>query len=90
MKEAYDAQLASVVMLKNKGNALPMSKEMKVYIPKRYYPAVVGFFERLARLIGDDPVNLDLVRKYFTVVDNPDEADFAIVFYDEPEQWYGV
>ena len=89
MKEAYDAQLASVVMLKNKGNALPMSKEMKVYIPKRYYPAVVGFFGTTSEAHRDDPVNLDLVRKYFTVVDNPDEADFAIVFMTSPNSGTG-
>ena len=89
MKEAYDAQLASVVMLKNKGNALPMSKEMKVYIPKRYYPEVVGFFGTTSEAHRDDPVNLDLVRKYFTVVDNPDEADFAIVFMTSPNSGTG-
>ena len=34
-------------------------------------------------------MNLDLVRKYFTVVDNPDEADFAIVFMTSPNSGTG-
>ena len=62
---------------------------MKVYIPKRYYPAVVGFFGTTSEAHRDDPVNLDLVRKYFTVVDNPDEADFAIVFMTSPNSGTG-
>lgn len=35
-------------------------------------------------------MNLDLVRKYFTVVDNPDEADFAIVFMTSPNSVRGM
>src|SRR3982750_4518929 len=32
MKAGYDAQLKSVVLLKNKGNVLPLSKTKTVYI----------------------------------------------------------
>ena len=89
MKEAYEAQLKSIVMLKNKGNVLPMDKAKKVYIPKRHCPAVVGFFGTTSEARTDYPVNLDLVRKYFTVVENPDEADFAIVFMESPNSGTG-
>ena len=89
MKTAYEAQLKSIVMLKNKGNALPMDKSKKVYIPKRYFPAVVGFFGTTSEAHEDYPVNLELVKKYFTVVDNPDEADFAIVFMESPNSGTG-
>ena len=89
MKTAYEAQLKSIVMLKNKGNALPMDKSKKVYIPKRYFPAVVGFFGTTSEAREDYPVNLELVKKYFTVVDNPDEADFAIVFMESPNSGTG-
>ena len=37
----------------------------------------------------EDPVNLDLVRKYFTPVDNPDAADFALVFMSSPNSGTG-
>ena len=62
MQEAYEAQLASIVMLKNKGNVLPQAEKKKVYIPRRYYPAVMGFFGTTSEAHMDDPVNLDLVR----------------------------
>ena len=89
MQEAYEAQLASIVMLKNKGNVLPMAEKKKVYIPKRYYPAVVGFFGTTSEAHEADAVNMDLVRKYFTPVDNPAEADFALVFMSSPNSGTG-
>ena len=88
MQEAYDAQVASIVMLKNKGNVLPMSKEKKVYIPQRYYPSVRGFFGQ-TEPYTEDAVSRELASKYFTVVDNPDEADFAIVFIASPSSGPG-
>jgi beta-glucosidase len=33
----------------------------------------------------DYPVDIDLLKKYFTITDNPDEADFAIVFISGPD-----
>ncbi|MDP3181031.1 MAG: glycoside hydrolase family 3 N-terminal domain-containing protein, partial [Bacteroidota bacterium] len=44
MKAGYDAQLRSVVMLKNHENALPVKKQMKVYIPKKYIPGGRNWF----------------------------------------------
>ncbi|MCK5209548.1 MAG: glycoside hydrolase family 3 protein, partial [Cyclobacteriaceae bacterium] len=38
MKAGYDAQLKSVVMLKNRDKVLPFDKDLTVYIPKRYIP----------------------------------------------------
>jgi len=39
MKAGYDAQLRSVVMLKNNPGTLPLKKQLKVFVPKRYTPA---------------------------------------------------
>ena len=36
-----------------------------------------------------DPVNLDLVKKYYDVVDSPAQADFAIVFIQAPNSGVG-
>ncbi|MCB0630049.1 MAG: glycoside hydrolase family 3 protein, partial [Lewinella sp.] len=36
MQAGFEAQLKSIVMLKNKDNILPAGKEQTVYIPKRY------------------------------------------------------
>ena len=89
MKEGYDAQLKSIVMLKNKGNVLPFTKEKKVYIPKRYYPSVRNFFGIAAPERTDYPVNPELVKRYFTLVETPEDADFAIVFITSPESGGG-
>jgi beta-glucosidase len=89
MKAGYQAQVQSIVMLKNKAQALPMAKNRTVYIPKRFTPAGRNFLgipypEKL-----DYPVNLAVVKKYFNVTDNPDEADVALVFIASPNSGLG-
>lgn len=90
MAAGYDAQLKSIVMLKNRAQVLPLEKGIRVYIPKRFQPAstgLFGFYPTEAKL--DYPVNMDIVEKYFQVVDNPSEADLAIVFIKGPESGTG-
>lgn len=85
MRRGYEAQVKSLVMLKNKQCVLPVSDTgKKVYIPKRHFPSVVDFFGNTTKDYYDYPVNLDLVKKYYQVVDNPEEADFTIVFIQGP------
>ena len=50
MEEGYQAQLKSVVMLKNHGGVLPQAAKKKVYVPKRHYPAYAGRFGRWGAL----------------------------------------
>jgi len=80
----YEAQLKSIVMLKNAGGVLPLQKQRKVYIPKRYRPAGTDWFGMPTPEYECDPVQLDVVRRYFDVTDNPDEADYALVFIESP------
>ncbi len=82
MKAGYDAQLKSIVMVKNKGNVLPLQKNKTVYIPKKFTPAGRNFLGMPTPESLDYPVSLDIIKKYFKVTDNPDEADFALVFID--------
>ncbi|MBL7818308.1 MAG: glycoside hydrolase family 3 C-terminal domain-containing protein [Saprospiraceae bacterium] len=84
MREGYQAQLKSIVMLKNKGNVLPMAATKTVYVPKRFVPASRNFLGMETPASTDYPVNIDLVKKYFKVTDNPDEADFALVCIQNP------
>lgn len=89
MKAGYEAQLKSVVMLKNHSNALPLAKNKTVYVPKRFTPAGRNFLgvpipERL-----DYPVNIDIVKKYFNVTDDPSAADAALVFIESPNTGNG-
>jgi beta-glucosidase len=89
MKAGYEAQLKSVVMLKNRAKVLPVEKNKKVYIPKRHTPAGVDMFRGATPESFDYPVNIDIVSKYYTVTDNPEEADFALVLIASPNSGTG-
>jgi beta-glucosidase len=89
MKAGYDAQLKSIVMLKNKNKVLPVAKQKTVYIPKRTTAANRDFFGGPIPESVNIPVNLNLVKKYFKVTDNPAEADFALVIIRSPNSGSG-
>jgi len=82
MKAGYEAQLRSIVMVKNKKNVLPLQKNITVYVPKRFTPAGKNYVGMPYPEKLDYPVNIGLVSKYFTVTDNPEEADLALVFIE--------
>ena len=90
MREGYEAQLKSVVMLKNHDNkTLPMDKRYKVYVPKRHLPAIPGLWGGISEEKTVEPIDLALVRKYFEVVEQPEQADFAICLIEEPSTGFG-
>lgn len=80
MKAGYEAQLKSIVLLKNKSSVLPIAKTKTVYIPKRIVPAARDWFGNVTPERVEYPVNMDIVKKYFNVTDDPSKADLAIVF----------
>lgn len=85
MQKGYDAQVKSIVMVKNHANVLPLKdKKLKVYIPKRHFPSVVDFFGNATKDYWDYPISLQVVSKYYAVVDKPEQADFAICFIQGP------
>ncbi len=85
MSEGYNAQLKSIVMLKNKNNILPISRKQKVYIPKRRLQEGMDWFGNVTTASEIFPVEKKTVEKYYTVVENPEDADFAIVFIESPD-----
>lgn len=89
MQEGYTAQLRSVVMGKNHNHCLPMEEQATVYLPKRHYPEMTGFWGEKYKAHYDYPMRRELVEQYFRVTDNPDEADFALVDIDEPLGGFG-
>ena len=89
MKAGYDAQLRSVVMLKNQGKTLPLQKQLKVYIPKKLVLASRNWFGVETPESWKDAVNLEVALKYFQVVVKPEEADFALVCIDSPKGGVG-
>ena len=89
MTAGYDAQLKSIVMLKNKGAVLPLTKKKTVYVPKKLTPAGVNFMGMKTPEKIDYPVNMDIVKKYFNVTDDPAKADYALVFIESPNSGRG-
>ena len=89
MKAGYDAQVRSVVMLKNQQKTLPLKKQLKVYIPKKFVPGGRNWFGVETPESWKDAVNPEVAKKYFTVVEKPDEADFALVCIDSPKSGVG-
>jgi beta-glucosidase len=89
MKEGYEAQLKSVILLKNQSNTLPIAKMKTVFVPKRFVPASRNFMGIESPASTDYPVNMNVVKKYFKVTDNPNEADFALVFIQNPSTSIG-
>ncbi|MDR2869813.1 MAG: glycoside hydrolase family 3 C-terminal domain-containing protein [Deferribacteraceae bacterium] len=75
MQAGYDAQLASIVMLKNHNNIIKAASGKKtVYIPMKFTPAVMGLIAAEQRMEEVKPatiapaVDLEAARKYFNVV----------------------
>lgn len=86
MKAGYKAQLKSIVMLKNKGNVLPLkSKKLKVYVPQRFIKGVPDWWGNTPADKTVDPVDVAILKKYYKVVDTPEEADFALVFIESAD-----
>jgi len=84
MKAGYEVQQKSIVLLKNKGSVLPIAKGRTVYIPKRFIPASKDWFGSITPEKMEYPVNMDLVKKYFNVTEDPAKADIALVFVKGP------
>ena len=91
VKEGYDAQLKSIVMLKNHQQVMPIAKGAKVYFPKRYYPASIPFFGRSTPNIPhyDWQIDTALINQYYQFTDDPNEADFALLYIFTPEGNWG-
>ncbi|HTE33216.1 MAG TPA: glycoside hydrolase family 3 C-terminal domain-containing protein [Chryseolinea sp.] len=85
MKAGYEAQLKSLVLLKNKNKVLPVQKTKTVYIPKRTVPAARDWFGNVTPERIEYPVSMNIVAKYFKVTEDPSQADLAIVFVKSPD-----
>jgi len=89
MEAGYKAQLKSVVMLKNSSETLPVQAKKKVYVPQRYVAPTVNWFGVATQERTEHPFNMEVVAKYFEVVDEPSEADFALVGIQSPNGGVG-
>lgn len=89
MKAGYDAQLKSIVLLKNQQNVLPLKEKQKVYIPQRYIAPSKNWWGVVTPEKTEHPFNMEVVAKYFEVVEDPKEADFALVGIKSPDGGVG-
>lgn len=89
--EGYEAQRKSIVMVKNHDKVLPVTERVKVYMPKRHYPASIGFFSRENpyKEHWSLPIDIPVLEEYFDYTDDPEEADFALVYIFSPEGNWG-
>jgi len=88
MEAGFRAQLKSIVMLKN-DRVLPLPERKKVYIPKRRLPADTDWMGNPVPPSEELPVNPDVVKKYFDLVDRPEDADLALVCIESPRSTKG-
>ncbi|PFA20174.1 beta-glucosidase [Bacillus cereus] len=88
-KAGYEAQQKSIVLLKNKGQTLPIKGRKKVYISKRYLPESKSSWGSPMPEKLYHPVDLTVVANYFDVVIDPEEADFGLVFIESPNSGVG-
>ena len=92
MEKGFQAQLKSVVMLKNSDQVLPVktgAEKPKVYVPQKYYPSIADFFGRMSQARWEDAFSAELLQKYYEQVSDPADADFAIVVIDAPTSGNG-
>ena len=85
----YEAQLKSIVMLKNASDVLPADKRLKVYEPLRHVPAGINHWQKPTPEYNEYPISKELLGRYYDVVDTPEEADFAIVSIRTPVGHWG-
>ncbi|MCD8023202.1 MAG: twin-arginine translocation signal domain-containing protein [Lachnospiraceae bacterium] len=92
MEKGYDAQLKSVVMLKNSGNVIseydPDAEKKTVYVVS--YTSTSTDETTLVTTTTTTPsVSAEVLSEYFNVTTNPDEADFAIIGMECPSTGSG-
>jgi len=88
MAAGYEAQLKSLVLLKNQDNVLPLAQTTTVYIPQRYVPESRSF-RGTTPARTEDPLNREIAGRYFNVTDDPAAADAAIVVISGPASSVG-
>lgn len=90
MEAGYNAQLKSAILLKNHNNVLPIKGRKKVYFPMHHETSSNSFFGGVQKMDKwEYNMSPETVSKYFDIVDNPQDADFAFVLVGDPSGGYG-
>lgn len=86
VEAGFEAQVKSIVMLKNKGGVLPLPQRVKVYVPSRVEPEKTGWTIETEPAFEQYLLGHEVVSRDFEVVDTPEEADVALVRIKSPER----
>ena len=84
VEKGYEVQKKSLTLLKNKNHVLPIKDRLKVYIPTRHIEPHMTPFAGMTQPMDVIPCKKEIVEQYYDVVDNPHDADFALVFMETP------
>jgi beta-glucosidase len=84
VKAGFEAQLKSIVLLKNKDHTLPVPPKTKVYAPQRTTGSGFNWFGVPTEAKTIFPVNPEVFNKYFELVKTPEEADYGFAFIESP------
>lgn len=84
VEAGLEAQRRSVVLLKNKDAVLPLKKGARIYVPGRHLDAHYTFFRSIQPAMDLEPLQQKDAEGYFTLTDDPCEADAAVVFAESP------
>ena len=84
MAAGYEAQVRSLVLLKNRDSVLPLKPGATVYIPKRYVPESRTFFGTVTSARLEDALDLEIAGRFFAVTDDPAAADAGLVVIASP------
>ena len=82
-RKGFEAQLRSVVMVKNSG-VLPVRERKKVYVPGRHLNAHKNFFRMPVEAEDLPGADQRLLSSYYEIVDQPEDADFALCMIESP------
>lgn len=84
IQKGYDSQLHSIVLLKNRNQALPLKEKIKVYVPDRHIRPYRNFMSGLTSDSVVTPPGKKAAAKWFEVVETAEEADAALCFIESP------
>lgn len=85
VEAGLDAQRRSMVLLKNKEQALPLKKGSRIYVPNRHIGPHMSFFRTPIPAQDIIPLTQEDAAGYFTLVGSPEQADAAVVFAESPQ-----
>ena len=84
VQAGLEAQRKSVVLLKNRNSVLPLKKGCKIYVPNRHTESHYTFFRTVAPAMDIVPLTEKDAEGYFRLVQDPADADAAVVFVESP------